>query len=252
MWIAALLMAWYFINIVKFIKELIKFLFSIFAQIWKIIYLKFIQKKYNNNKEVNKYHKQEKMKEKMKEAKKQEKYRQKQLKEETKVIKAGLKKVRQLKMKFPYAKQKLFDNYLEQFPILNLDELKDIEDKIKQSHENNINDNFQDNNKKYTLEDLNDKEAIEEHKEKPLVMKVYKIDNVYILYYRDLDRDNISLLQASKYLPIARTIARVKRKQRELKKRKEKIKAQQIRSIYNDELDIANEINNNRNNFSNE
>ncbi|MFW6008234.1 MAG: hypothetical protein ACOCP8_03115 [archaeon] len=175
------------------------------------------------------------MEEKMLEAEEENKHKEQILAKQNRIIEAGLSRTRELRIRFPLANEELFKTYLKKFPTYSIDEIENIEDEIKASHLNNEI-KFTSNppkKKNYTLNDLNDKEPLEEYKEKPLIMRIYKINSDYLLYIRDLDRDEVQLLQSKDYLVLSRTIIRILDKQKILKRIKSKVKAKEINSIFN-------------------
>lgn len=145
---------------------------------------------------------------------------------------AAINKTNRLRIKYPFANEDLFKLYLSRFPFALQDELEEIEKSIKNSNELNykVADTSQ---KTFTMKDIENIEPIEQYRENPIVVKLYKIDNInYVIYVRDLDNGYVSLLNSNDYIVITKTINMILNKQKQLAIRKEKISSTEIVNIY--------------------
>lgn len=196
--------------------------------------------------------KRKRTEENMKNIEKQNEYKEQILNEQNRITQACLSKLRELRVRYPFADEKLFQFYLTKFPSYSFSELKSLENEIKRSHETNeLNMSLTPQMKKvYNISDLDSLEPLEECKEMPLIMRIYKPDNInYLLHIINTDLNNHQLLQSRDYLTIVKTRAKIIEKQKELKEMKLNIKAQDIDEIYNDVDDNIKSFRRNRMGF---
>lgn len=173
------------------------------------------------------------------------------LTQQNKIVQAGLIKVNQLRIKYPYANEDLFQLFITKFASYSVEEIKQMEDVIKKSHiENELQyaTTLQEE-KKYTLSDLDGIEPIEEKSEFPLIMKVYKIKSDYILYIKDQDSNSHTLLQSKDYMAIARMIVVIVDRMNELTKQNKNIQSMNINVLFENVVDSTQSFRRNKMSF---
>ncbi len=177
-----------------------------------------------------------KLEERMVAAEKEQKHKDQVLYEQNKIVAAGLSKVRECRTRYTYADESLFELLLRKYPVMSTSEIKELEQQIKDSHiRNELMYGIDTTPRRtYTLNDINSLEALEEDREDPILMCIYKIDRDYLLYIKDLDNNNCQLMQSRDYLVVARTRAKVLESQRGLREVKRNIQAQEIVNIFNE------------------
>ena len=160
------------------------------------------------------------------------------LKRQNEIATAAINKTNQLRAKYPFANEDLFNLYSLRFVVATMDELNELENTIRQSNE--LNYKVSDTSiKNYTLKDLDGLTPIEHIKEDPIILKLFKIDiNDYVIYVRDIDTGDIQLLNSNDYIIVVKTMNMIKEKQKSLSIRKEKISAKEITNIY-DNVSVA-------------
>jgi len=139
------------------------------AQIWK-------HYKVDVPMQKNGFLEKKKLEERMIAAERELRYKNQVLEEQNKIVTAGLRKVRELRAKYTYADEYLFGLLLRKFPVMSISEIEQMEDEIKASHISNELINSIDTipNKSYTLADINGLEPLEEDREDPIVVRIYK------------------------------------------------------------------------------
>lgn len=222
------------ILIILFFNFIWSFIIMLSKSIYAFLFEGYRYKKITKQVHNSDVYKKRKLEEKILKEEKENKHQEQILKQQNKIVKAGLNKVRNLRIRYPFANEELFQYFLKKFPSYSVDDLNIIENNIKKSHIEN--EKIVDKNKKrnYTLNDLDNYEPLEIHRENPLVMKIYKINIDYILYIRDIDTNNIQLLQSKDYLVICTAINEILKKQKKLKKIKKSIKSENVEVLFND------------------
>jgi hypothetical protein len=199
----------------------------------------------------SKYYEKKQMEQKLIEAEKQQKYKEQILSKQNKIIEAGLSVVREMRVRYPYADESLFQTLLKKFPVMSVNEIKEMEDQIKHSHfENEITyslDRFQEH--QYTMADINGLAPLEQHTEDPIVMRIYKINCDYVIYIRDIDTNVFYMAQSKDYFAISRMVKNVKELQQQLKQAKQHVTAVQLDSICNGIADNTKSFRRNRQGF---
>jgi len=211
------------------VKTIISTLFWTFCQIWKHYNVDVPMQK-------NGFIAKKQLEEKMIIAEKEQKYKDQILREENKIVTAGLSKVREYRAKYTYADENLFELFLRKYPVMSVSEINELEVRIKDSHlQNELVYSIDTTPRRtYTLEDINSLEALEEDREDPIVMRIYKIDRDYLLYIRDIDNNTCQLMQSKDYLVVARARTRILESQRVLRETKQKIQSKEIVNIFNE------------------
>lgn len=163
---------------------------------------------------------------------KSESKRREIIKRQNEIATAAINKTNELKARYPFADEDLFNLYQLRYVVALNDELKQIENNIRISHE--INNQYVDKSEKiYTLKDLDGITPLEHINEYPIVLKLFKMDQVnYVIYVRDIDTGHIELLNSNDYVVIRKTMSSIKEKQKQLAIRKEKITSKEITNIY--------------------
>lgn len=168
------------------------------------------------------------------EAEKQNKHKDQILNQQNRIMQAALNATRELRVKYPYADEELFQTFLTRFNLYSMDEIKGMENKVRKNHLENevkLSINFQPE-VQYTLADINGLEAIEERREDPIVMRVYKIGIDYILYVKNIDNNVRYLAQTRDYFVTARMMIKIIEQQSKLKIEKSTMKAEDLNKIY--------------------
>lgn len=181
------------------------------------------------------YLERKRMEQEMVNAEKEQRHKEQILNQQNRIIQAGLNNVREFRVRYPYADEYLFDHFLRKFPEASVDEIKEFENKIRESHLKNELRNSIDIQPQitYTMADLNGVEPLEVYREEPLLLKIYKMNCDYLLLIQNLDEQSCQLIQSKDYLVIARLIAKIFEKQKQLKVYKMTIKAEQIDELNN-------------------
>lgn len=213
----------------KLFRTVCSTIFWTVCQIWK-------HYKVDVPMQKNGFLEKKKLEERMIAADKEQKYKNQVLYEQNKIVAAGLSKVRECRTKYTYADESLFELLLRKYPVMSISEINELEQQIKASHIRNelIYGIDTTPRRAYTLGDINGLEALEEDREDPILMRIYKIDRDYLLYIKDIDNNNCQLMQSKDYLVVARTRAKVLESQCALKEVKRAIQAQEIVNIFNE------------------
>lgn len=179
------------------------------------------------------------MEESLKEAEKQNWHKEQILSHNNRILEAALSKVRDLRIRYPYADENLFQTLLTKFKSMSVSEINDMEIKIRESHfQNEVKNTLKPIEEKvYTLNDINGLEWLEEHREDPILLRIYKIDSDYLLHVKDIDTNGQQLFQSKDYLAMARVVVKVIEKQKQLKVAKQSIIAKDIEALYNSVVD---------------
>ena len=211
----------------KFVSTLLQTLYWTIVQIWK-------HYKVDVPMQKNGFLEKKKLEERMIKADKEQYYKNQVLEEQNKIIAAGLRKRRELMIKYTYADGWLFELFLRKYPVMSVIEIEELEQKIKDSHIRNELLNSVDTTpaKIYTMESINGLEPLEEDREDPIIMRIYKIGHDYLLYIKDIDTNRCQLLQSKDYFIIGSTRSKILEQQRQLKMLKQNIKAEQIVNIF--------------------
>lgn len=174
------------------------------------------------------------LEERLEEAAKQNKHNDQILGQHNRIIKAAMIALNEMRIKYPYSDESLFKEYQQKFSSASVKQLQDIEEKIRASHtRNEINYSVNGRTcRQYTLADINGLEPLEERREDPIIMRIYKIDTDYILHIKDIDINGNYLLQSKDYFVIVRVQLKVAETQKELYAMKRNIQAHQINDIF--------------------
>lgn len=170
------------------------------------------------------------------------------LKRQNVLVNAALNCIHDLRFKYPYADEYLFEEYRYKFQSYSEGQLKLLEEEIRKNHLNNEI-NYATNGKnniQYSLNDLDSLNPIEEKIEKPLLMRIFKIDADYILYTKDLDNNQQYMVQSKDYLAILRMQNKVVEMQNKLKLQKEEMKAQQFNELFDSVQESTKDFRRNR------
>lgn len=145
---------------------------------------------------------------------------------------AAINYTNKLRVQYPFANEDLFDLYLSRYAFALKDELQEIEQNIKNSNELNyrVADTF---TKNFSMKDIEDMEPVEQYRENPILVRLYKMDNInYVIYVRDLDNGYVSLLNSNDYIIITKTINMILNRQKQLAIVKQKISSTEIQGIH--------------------
>lgn len=146
-----------------------------------------------------------------------------------------------LKAKYPFANKGLFEICKNRFPYASRDELNKLEREIKSSHELNYKPPKAE--VKLTLKDIENLTPIEEHKELPILLRVYKVDNLnYAIYFKDLDSGYTELLTSNDYVLIVKTIDEIVEKQKQLSNAKSKVSSSELKRTYDNVSKSINQL----------
>jgi len=169
---------------------------QIFIPIYEMIFLLFEEIFVFRKQRKNGFLQKKELSEKIQQEEIKERNNNKVLQEENKILNACLNKVRELRLKYSRADEDLFQKYIKRFPFDSVGDLGLIEQEIIDSHCSKERKNIE---KYYSVEELKDLIPIEEYKHVSFVFKVFKIGEDYILYFRDMDSNNIQLFQSQEY-----------------------------------------------------
>jgi hypothetical protein len=187
----------------------------------------------------------------LEEAEEKEADQQHKLAQQNRIVQAGLINLNQLRIKYPYAEEELFQTFIKKFASYSVAEIKQMEEQIKKSHianELKYATSFQDEYK-YTLADVNGLEPMDEKCEDPLVMKVYKVKSDYILHIKDKDANSHSLLQSKDYMAIAKMMVVVVDRMRELRQQKKNIQSMNLNILFDNVVHSTQSFRRNKMNF---
>lgn len=104
-----------------------------------------------------------------------------------------------LKAKYPYASAELFEFYRDNYYDMTIFQLEEFEDKVRKSNIINKTKGKSNFDKYYSLDDIQSMQPLEEIKEFPIEMKLYKDGINYILYINNGDTDEKQLYQTKNY-----------------------------------------------------
>lgn len=156
------------------------------------------------------------------------------------IINSSLSKVRELRIRFPYASEDLFTYYLKKYASYSVDELLQIEDMIKTSHlENGHNINLE-NQKHYNLNDLVNTNPISILKEDQVEMKIYKISNDYVVHIKNKELSYDKLYQSRDYLTIYKIALKLKQDIQKLRNYNNSITATNVDRVAREIINLKN------------
>lgn len=224
-----LFLAWYMIFrlpmlLFEFIKELISTIYdtTVYIKSEKEIIKELDKNNFLNKKNMNKYIEQQE---------KDKKQKQEIIKKQNQIAASAVYETNQLRVKYPYANQDLFTQYLNRYPFALSDELQKIEKTIENSH--NINYYNYDIPKKYTIKDTENMELLNTYTELPLILEIFKNEKDYLLLIKNIDRGEYRLFQSRNYLIITTVINEILERQKQLYEFKMKLESEEIDIIYN-------------------
>lgn len=125
----------------------------------------------------------------------------KNTKYENNMIKGIFNKIRELRFKYPQADSKLFDEYQNNIWDLSITELDELENKIAKSHQYNVKHNGIEK-PQYNYSDIEGLIPLEEIKEEPIYIKLFRKDKYYIAVIQNTVNGKIIMYQSIKYLAI--------------------------------------------------
>jgi hypothetical protein len=242
-WIIVSVVFYLWVNIVwEVIKQVSKMLWAIFMGCYQSF---FVEPKLDENK----YMENKLLEQRLAEAAEQKDYDEELLGKHNRIIKAAMVSSNEMRMRYPYAEELLFEEYVRQFSVLSVDQIKAFEDRIRESHLRREM-NYAINGKvdaQYELKDLMGLTPLEYKSEGRIAFKIYKIKNDYILYINN--RGEETILQSKDYFTILRTRVKVLEEQRRLSNLDDMISSSNIKSIFNSLVDSTQDFRRNRNGF---
>lgn len=190
----------------------------------------------------NKYAEKQRFKEELIKKEKEQKNKNNFLKQEEEYMNAILLLVNELRIKYPFADQKLIEKYKLNLRYMSQNEREQLELQIKQSHFDLLKqkDEFV-FNKIYTVADLDNLVALSEDKELPIIIRLYKPDNFnYLIYAVNIDTEEMRLYRFKNYENANKFKVDLLDMQNKLKLCKQNIVSQDMDSLYNFTLDEFN------------
>lgn len=187
----------------------------------------------------------------LEEAAQQQRHDDEILGQHNRIIRAALNSVNEMRMRYPYAEELLYEEYQRRFPSASVGQLREFEDKIRESHLRREMDYSVrgKTNTSYTLADLNGLNPIEQKREDPLVMKIFKINSDYLLQTNNIDTGEQCLLQSKDYFTIIRTQVKILESQNKLREAKKNIKSQEVHEIFDNVNSTTQDFRRNRMGF---
>lgn len=233
-----LFLAWYMIFRIPMllfncIRELISTIYdtTVYIKSEKEIIKELDKNNFLNKKDMEKYIKQQE---------KEEKQKHEIIKKQNQIAASAVYQTNQLRVRYPYADENLFIQYLNRYPFALLDELQKIEEAIENSH--NINYYNYDIPKKYTVKDTESMELLNTYTELPLILEVFKNEKDYLLLIKNIDRGEYRLFQSRNYIIITTFINDIIERQKQLEQFKIAIESEELDILYNKVVNLLKEI----------
>jgi hypothetical protein len=215
---------------IKLIKKLIYFL----AMLWYSIYnALFVNSKHKNSEYMIKKTMKEQEKKFNKEKAEEEELR--------KIIVGTMQFISKMRVTYPLADEQLFEQAKENLPKNDhFITPKQYESMFAESHKNNLIKQQLKTEKrnKYNLSDLDGLEPIESKYEYPISLKLYKINDDFVLHVNNVELKEQNLFQTKNYDLMLSYMVKVVTVQQQLHQAKTSIRSTQLEDIFNGEFYI--------------
>lgn len=218
---------WFLIGkeIINYIEQICRIFYWMTLLGYKYFFVErpFLNSEYYKNKVVS---------EEMTEVKKEQDYQDRILNKQNKIDQAAINNIYELRVRYPYANENLFKNFLNKFSNAYIDDIKKLENEIRISHlKNEINYSIDVRQSRiYTINDLNGLTPLEINQQDNLILKIFRIDYYYLLYIKNVNNES-KILQSKDYLVVARLAAKILEEQRKLKQQK-MIEFEQVNDLF--------------------
>lgn len=168
------------------------------------------------------------------------------------IVLGAMNFVTKMRVMYPLADEKYFKEAYDMLPKPSCELTpKDYEKIIAESHQVNLKKQktVRSANKMFTLADLDNKTPIEVRQENPIIMKLYKINDQYVLWVNNMNNKENSLFQSEDYALMANYMLSVVELQQQLHHAKISVVASQLEDIFNEKYQVYSDVAVKRNNL---